>query len=638
MSGTPAMVSETLVEGHLLMAMDQEKLKAEKRARNERLLNAYIATEPTHDLGGLVLPKLAGALDELAAIWREDADTTQREGKRGHDGKAKALRIMAGNVVAIAQDLRTYGVGEHLSQEPAVAITLSETGKEQLALGAAREQAEEGGPSIGGVPVSAATVAQIAQAASQMPPGASLADVVTAAEQTLEEAAKSIIETVTTEREGAKGMDWDKVKERISNAKKEAQESVTTIGFSGPVPGLDVPASGAVVRCNHTGVWHNQAPDCPSEAQTVTVSDAGALVESTIPHDWNGSALTRGREHELAEPATPIAPFATLASNPFIALSSSKARTGDDHLPTDLPVFQLTDPESSWHQAPGHTSPSQASLAASCAMAWWLKYRRGAPERPSWASVGGKALHQVIEWIERGRFGNPDLLTPGAEGLAAKVAQWWDNAFKAAIEKEALESVFPMQSWRASNAGREDENWWSSEGPEMVHKFLAWRVKWRAAGWEQAYGTDGLQIIEKEMKVNGVKVVIDSAWYHAQRKELAIIDWKSGSFADADHFQHATYQAVLGAGGELIPYAINRVLGASWRARKGELGPAVDVVKRHSSAELALRLNAPRVIDNARAYIPNTNGGYGGCNSCSLKLSCPVGSVSSSEEVQLLTT
>lgn len=282
----------------------------------------------------------------------------------------------------------------------------------------------------------------------------------------------------------------------------------------------------------------------------------------------------------------------------------------------EVPVYQLTDDPATWLPSPDHSSVSQANLAGECQMKWWLSKRRGAPDRPSCALVGGKAFHECVRDIE----------TSGVD-WSQNVDELWKINFTAAIEETQAENpLFPQDTWHASNKGKEGMAWWNMDGPEMVHRYLQWAANFRAQGWELLRTQDGKQVVELEFLAwlggGPVKGFIDSAWYHAGKNLIVIIDWKSGSTKQADYFQQATYRHALEPRVDIAA----TWAGAFWDARSGQLGPMVNLDERHPKYEVELRLSGPRRIDAAGLYMPNVNTGYGGCNSCSLKRSCPVGS------------
>lgn len=303
----------------------------------------------------------------------------------------------------------------------------------------------------------------------------------------------------------------------------------------------------------------------------------------------------------------------------------------------EVPRFELDSPMAL--DSPGHTSVSQANMVSECALKWKLAKRHGAPERPGWALVGGKAFHGCIEALELlARTTGTDL---SLWAQPENVARLWEERFTSAIFETSNENpLFPINTWHASNKGKENRAWWDADGPEMVHRYLEWRAKWIADGWELLRTADGVPVVELEFLAflggSPVKGFIDSGWYHKGRNIIAVVDWKSGTSKPADWFQQATYRHALEPLlGWARPQGLVQWLGAFWDARSGELGPLIDLDVRHPKAEVEMRLSMPRRIDAAGLYMPNVNTGYGGCGSCSLKRSCPVGSRIGTGEVKL---
>ena len=122
----------------------------------------------------------------------------------------------------------------------------------------------------------------------------------------------------------------------------------------------------------------------------------------------------------------------------------------------------------------------------------------------------------------------------------------------------------------------------------MVHRYLEWRAKWVAQGWELLRDTQG-PVIEREFLLflggTPVKGFIDQAWYHPGRQLITVIDAKSGASAQPDYFQLAIYAEALK---RTQPwFAEKTFVGQFWDARKGELtGPLVNLEERHPLAEL----------------------------------------------------
>lgn len=300
----------------------------------------------------------------------------------------------------------------------------------------------------------------------------------------------------------------------------------------------------------------------------------------------------------------------------------------------EVQVKSLSDDPSAWElPSPDHTSPSQANLAGKCGLRWWLRYRRGAQERPGWSAVGGTAVHSCIEAIEQSERID-DASTP-ASVITGGIRQLWTEQFGRAIAATQKENPdYPIETWSAAKSGKEDRTWWDLDGPEMVHRYLAWRATWIAQGWEIARTKDGRPAVEVEClsTIRGVpkpvKQIIDQVWFHRASGQLAIVDLKSGATAQPDFFQIAANALALTSAlaNEYVPYVGTAPKGAFWDARSGQLGPLVRLIERHPDEEVAMRLAAPARMDAAGLYIANVEGGYGGCNGCPLKRACPVGS------------
>lgn len=358
-------------------------------------------------------------------------------------------------------------------------------------------------------------------------------------------------------------------------------------------------------------------PPLPQEKESTLDSEAPETVAASSP----GDDPFAGPNMDLVNQFLPLPPGYEFkfepGEDPF-AVGNVTPKWAKD---PDVPVFQLDDDQRDWLPSPGHKSPSQAETAAGCGMKWWLRYRRGAPERPSWASIGGSALHACIEDVLKSRAG---YATHPQRSATSVQDHFLAHLDRGARISEAI-SPFPMETWHASRGGKENQEWWEHDGPEMLHRWFEWWDKFTADGWELLYMPSGQPVVELEIaNQNGVKMVIDSAWIHRERKTVAIIDWKSGSAKPADFFQPTTYALALMEENALI--GIDHILGAFWDARSGELGPMVNLKERHTIAEVKMRLDAPRKMDFVNLYMPNVNSGYGGCGSCGYRLSCPVGS------------
>lgn len=540
-----------------MVKMDMTAVADEHRVRTQRIVQAS-ANLAYLDLD-VYAESLALALFELAEMWREDARKAMEENKRGCKGTADSLRDCATRVAGVAIAIRQHGLPRPKDDAPAPPLS-TESSIDQSVSSSAVEP--EPIFSIKNRPdLAQAFLADVgSDKATELYAYAKLGD------ETLAEAASNIIEQVI-EKRAAEAIDPGQVKV-IKHARIESVSLV-----SNPLPGMEL----TVVE-----------PLSPDRMQEITsAAGFGPPPAETIEVSYVPYTVTTAD----APPSWTLQP--------------------------EVPVFELTDDPATWMPAPAHAGVSQVQLMAECGLKYWLRYRRGAPERPSWAMIGGSALHACIETIELSDMNWDD-----------SIPQLWTARFQAIITETIISNpLWPESTWHASKGGKEDRAWWDSDGPEMVHRYLEWRARWIAQGWELIKDAQG-PLIEREFLtfIGGkpVKGFVDQAWYHPQRELVAILDAKSGASAPPDYFQLAVYAQALRTVGR---HAATWV-GGYWDARKGELmAPGlVELEKRHTFGEIEMRFTTFNAMNNANLYPPNTNTAFGGCNSCSLKRSCPIGS------------
>lgn len=614
---------------------DMNKIRDAHQARTLRVLRAMEKEilpgqpDPQDDNLNTALERLpdalAAALMELAKIWREEAQAfiDAEKKKQGWKGTSDKLFQSASDVAAVAVAIRNHG----LPTQRAIAVDPGSKGFEKGIVGPITviDAGQNGGigyiidPRESITPVAPEEFTGEPEPGPKAPIAAGLqASTSTPAPGAAEPTLTSPGVPLSDDPAGDFLRDLGKDPSRGDFAKVIAR-------------GMDLPV-GVIVQPRQDGktltggaiagevVMNSGKPLDASSPSVMTVSwkDGVSTVVGVIPEAGIAPGL-------LGQSG--VVPLKLGIGGPEIGVAQWSIGTADappawTRQPPAV-VYELSDDPATWLPSPDHTSVSQANLAGQCAMKWWLSKRRGASERPGWSLVGGKALHSVIELIER-------LLHEGMR-IEAMDAGWVLTQFKvcfdgAILDQEEVTPDWPRETWHAAGKGKEDESWWRADGPEMVHHYLAWRARWVAQGWQLLRLADQRVAIEHEFLAfiggNVVKGYIDSIWINTERRLTAIIDWKSGSTVPPDYFQQATYAI---AAEQIIPAW--PVAGAFWDARKGELtGPLVDLAARHPRAEVEMRLSAPRRIDAAGLYIPNVEGGYGGCNSCSLKRSCPVGS------------
>lgn len=558
------------------MKMDMSAVTEQHRARTDRIVqaSAHVLASAQNFEDELYIEALALALLELADIWREEARKVMDENRRGCKGTAESLRDCAGRVSGVAIAIRQHGLPQAASTEPETNWPKENAERETRGLAPIPE----------GLPIPERDV-DITRAGAVLAPMFATPGITTGA-TTAEEARALRLDPVT---EFLTDVGNDKATEMYDQV-RGATEVVIDERLAETLNG----AAAAIIA-------QVREAEQIDPGQVKIIKQGRTDLEIEVPMTQDQAQSLFGLTVSVADPVP------GWASQP------------------QVPVFELTDDPATWQAVPDHTSVSQVQLMGECGMKYWLRYRRGAPDRPSWAMVGGSALHGCIEEIEKAFATRPDEMH-----ILEHVPELWKLQFTAQIQRTAAENpLFPIETWHASKSGKEDRAWWDADGPEMVHRYLEWRAKWVAEGWELIRDAQG-PIVEREFLIfaggGPVKGFIDSAWYHPMRQQVAIIDAKSGASAPPDYFQPATYATALKQmlGATVQPFGW---LGGYWDARKGQLtGPLVDLSARHPQAEIEHRFSTLNRMNQAQIYMPNTNSAYGGCGSCSLKRSCPVGS------------
>jgi hypothetical protein len=624
--------------------LDMNKIRDDHQARSERLMQAsafHVAAAHNYS-DELMLKAYAEMLKELALIWREEATAVMEANKRGAKGTAESLRDCATRVSAVAVAMERYGLpgDDEAPKDSPVTDAAISTASSAPATGAVQGAGETGPKESASTPIDSG-VPGVTPVIPQSTPGTAAPHPSDELQRDLKAVDDGALTAADFRRKWPDPIHEDQMVEFLKNRRAPVSDDpagdfLRDLGHkpnAGDWTKLDSQLNQelALVPALKDGfVTPQVAAQIRAEAERQTVhvhpgelvgyASSGGVLDTSKPAmlavQWSDGDAARVIENTFGlEPGD-------IGFNPAeFTIGTAAAPPAWLDLP-EVAVYELTDDPATWNPSPGHSSVSQADLAGECPMKWWLSKRRGAPERPNWALVGGKAFHECVRLLETYDQAN---LQP--------VDQLWKTAFTLAIEETERENpLFPQATWHASNKGKEGRAWWDLDGPEMVHRYLQWRENFRAQGWELLSTKDGREVVELEFMAwlggGPVKGYIDSAWYHPGKNMIVIIDWKSGKNQPADYFQQATYRHALEP---LVEPSLRADLprtwaGAFWDAREGALGKLVHLDERHPKAEVEMRLSGPRRIDAAGLYMPNVNTGYGGCNSCSLKRSCPVGS------------
>lgn len=212
-------------------------------------------------------------------------------------------------------------------------------------------------------------------------------------------------------------------------------------------------------------------------------------------------------------------------------------------------------------------SHSSRKKYESCGEAYRLTKVEEVPTTPSWAMVGGSAVHTTTEADDLKRFGiTPDGPTTFAE------------AFEVEIEDRERHSGVPSSEWRAAGRAtkqwphKEDRDWWLHAGPLMVRRWADFLDSGQYNIWITPEGEPAIELaVEGRIGDTDSRGFIDRVLVSVRQPEVPIVtDLKSGKQPE-DHEQNATYSL-------LAPdYWPEIVYGAYFMTRNGVLTVPTDM-------------------------------------------------------------
>lgn len=261
---------------------------------------------------------------------------------------------------------------------------------------------------------------------------------------------------------------------------------------------------------------------------------------------------------------------------------------------------------------PAHRSISQLTTYEDCSLKYRLQRYGETVSVPTWALVGGAAIHEVIE---QGESSSPKWMYRSAD--------MWREIFKTTIEKFEKSSGIDREVWITANGGRENEQWWAVEGANMIANYLAWRKQMLADGW-------GLVAIELEVRTPATDGqperlgYVDQVWWHHATGRMLLPDLKSGRNKPKGVIQLDTYGRMVGrvGAGVVKPEMIKSIEAGYLMLRRGELVMRDFVDKRTQAEEIDFRFANMDRAERAGIYTPNVGML---CESCTVRAACPVG-------------
>jgi hypothetical protein len=242
---------------------------------------------------------------------------------------------------------------------------------------------------------------------------------------------------------------------------------------------------------------------------------------------------------------------------------------------------------------------------------YYLEKVARAPQRESWASVGGSVVHEATELFDRGRF-----------------ATWHDDIFADLFWKEVLQrrrrTSYPVQDWRAggratkANPDKENHLWWLANGPGYVQSWINWRAAnpdWHLFDLtgEQDYAIElFLKVCHPKDSTLELLSVADRVFVTPDG-ELAVLDIKSGTYKPPTPFQLEVNAECFD-----LTFGIRPTKGAFWDARKGSFSELMDLDT--PSAVIWDRAAKARKVRDLELFVPSPSNM---CSACGVRDFCP---------------
>ena len=253
---------------------------------------------------------------------------------------------------------------------------------------------------------------------------------------------------------------------------------------------------------------------------------------------------------------------------------------------------------------PPHLSYSSKSAYLGCGERFRLEKVEKVQGIPSWAMVGGSAVHALTESLDRRLFGvdgEPD-----------------DFDFNKVFDKNIAEQVercgFDTTEWKATgraskaNPNKEDEAFWRTNGPVFVNNWVTWLER---TGWNVWLTPEGVPAIEVGLNpIFGgipIKQYVDRVMVTPDG-ELVVVDLKSGTrvpeSSQLGHYACGLEQQFGPAG--------RPQYGVYWMARQAGTSEIFNL-DPYTQERVAFEYSTARRGMEAGIFLPNPTALCGGC-------------------------
>lgn len=261
-------------------------------------------------------------------------------------------------------------------------------------------------------------------------------------------------------------------------------------------------------------------------------------------------------------------------------------------------------------QLPEHLSYSQVTTLLTCGEQYRLQRLWGL-DSPAWYLVGGSALHVVTQQHDLRSFGED-----------VEVESFEDVFERLTVEQEDRTGV-PRDQFRAGGRAskrwpnKENRDWWLTEGPVMVDRWLRFREASPLDIWVTPAGRPAielsfrLELPDLDGKPFPVYGEIDRVMVRPNGS-LVVVDIKSGSTVTVDE-QVGLYRVALEQA-----FGVVAKFGAFWSAREGTMGELFHL-NEHDAARAAYRYGTAKAIRDRGLFVANPGRL---CGSCGVRAWC----------------
>ena len=205
---------------------------------------------------------------------------------------------------------------------------------------------------------------------------------------------------------------------------------------------------------------------------------------------------------------------------------------------------------------PEHVSHSQlSSWTERCQKAFFLQRIARAPETPAWWLLGGSAVHEVTEDLDRRAL--EFSLTSYEQDVRVELEELFEENLDKQIREAQLKTEVPKEEWIAAGyRPKQDESYWRENGPQMVSNWLRWKGAREQAGWRIHILPDGTEAIEVKFESAlmltsyGSQLEREVRWspdriFFLPNGDLVVVDVKSGSTTPKTLLQQGLYATLL---------------------------------------------------------------------------------------------